>query len=97
MHTQITLNINNYILYIFIYIELFKSLYVLHFYDLKKYKIPIFRYKVYHKALPMTILMIFTQYHSNYQTRQSIIFYVMQERIRSKGVLYILEHAFGIQ
>ena len=78
--------------------ELFKSLYVLPFYDLVKYKIAIFMYKVFHKTLPMTVLMLFMQNHSSYRTRQSKNFFeVMQERIRSKGVLYILEHVFGIQ
>ena len=52
-------------------VELFKSLYVLPFYDLIKYKIGIFMYKVYHKTHPMIILMIFMQNHSSYQTRQS--------------------------
>ena len=46
----------------------------------------------------MTILMLFTQDHSNYLTRQSKeMLLVIQERIRNKGVLYMLEHAFGIQ
>ena len=51
--------------------ELFKSLYVLPFYDLVKYKIAIFMYKVFHKTLPMTVLMLFMQNHSSYRTRQS--------------------------
>ena len=51
--------------------ELLKSLYVHPFYDLIQYKIAIFMYKVYHKTLPLTVLMLFTQNHSNYQTRQS--------------------------
>ena len=34
-----------------------------------KYKIAISMYKVYHKTLPMTVLMIFMQSHSH-QTRQ---------------------------
>ena len=64
----------------------------------KIYKIAIFMYKVFHKTLPMTVLMLFMQNHSSYRTRQSKNFFlVMQERIRSKGVLYILEHVFGIQ
>ena len=74
-----------------------KNLYVLPFYDLIKYKIAIFMYKVYHKTIPMTVLMLFMQNHSNYQTRQSKKIIILQERIRSKGVLHILEHAFGIQ
>ena len=78
--------------------ELVKSLYVLPFHDLIKYKIAIFTYKVFHRTLPMTVLMLFMQSHSSYRTRQSKNFYLfMQERIRSKGVLYILEHVFGIQ
>ena len=78
--------------------ELFKSLYVLPFYDLLKYKMAIFMYKVFHKTLPMTVLMLFMQNHSSYRTRQSNKFFkVMAERISSKGVLYILEHVFGIQ
>ena len=55
--------------------ELFKSLYVLHFYDLIKYKIAIFMYKVFHKTLPMTVLMLFMQNHSSYRTRQSKNFF----------------------
>ena len=51
--------------------ELLKSQYVLSFYDLIKYKIAIFMYKVNHNTLPMTVLMLFMQNHSNYQTRQS--------------------------
>ena len=51
--------------------ELFKSLYVLPFYDLIIYKIAIFMYKVLHKTLPMTVLMLFMQNHSSYRTRQS--------------------------
>ena len=49
--------------------ELFKSLYVLPFYDLIKYKIAIFMYKAYHKML-QKILIPFVS-NSNYQTRQS--------------------------
>ena len=49
-------------------VELFRSLYVLPFYDFIKYKIAIFMYKVFHKSLPMTVLM---QDHSSYRTRQS--------------------------
>ena len=78
-------------------VELFKSMYVLPFYDLLRYKIAIFMYKVFHKTLPMTVLMLFMQNHSSYQKRQSKKKKIMQERIRSKGVLYILEHVFGIQ
>ena len=78
--------------------ELFESLYVLHFYDLIKYKIAIFMYKVFYKTLPMTVLMLFMQNHSSYRTRQSKKKkFVMQEQIRTKGVLYILKHVFGIQ
>ena len=51
--------------------ELFKSLYVLPFYDLVKYKIAIFMYKVFHKTLLMTVLMLFMQNHSSYRRRQS--------------------------
>ena len=51
--------------------ELFKSLYVLPFYDFVRYKIAIFMYKVFHKTLPMTVLMLFMQNHSSYRTRQS--------------------------
>ena len=50
-------------------VELFNSLYVLPFYDLIKYKIAIFLYKVFHKTLPMTVLMPFMQNHSSYRTR----------------------------
>ena len=79
-------------------VELLKSLYVFHFYDLMKYKIAIFIYKAYHKTLPMTVLMLFMQNHSRYQTRQSKkIFLGYARTIRSKGVLYILEHVFGLQ
>ena len=46
-------------------------LYVLPFYDLIKYKIAIFMYKVFHKTLPMTVLMLFMPNHSSYRTRQS--------------------------
>ena len=52
-------------------VELFKSLYVLPFYDLIKHKIAIFMYNVFHKTLPMTVLTLFMQNHSSYQTRQS--------------------------
>ena len=55
--------------------ELFKSLNVLPFYDLVKYKIAIFMYKVFHKTLPMTVLMLFMQNHSSYRTRQSKNFF----------------------
>ena len=55
--------------------ELFKSLYVLPFYDLLKCKIAIFMYKVFHKTLPMTVLMLFMQNHSSYRTRQSNNFF----------------------
>ena len=96
--------------------ELFTSLYVLPFYDLMKYKIAIFMYKVYHKTLPMTVLMLFTQNH--YQTGQSKKKLHLgyegtnkkQSKIKAKGyelitiiiiiikgVLYIMEHAFGIK
>ena len=55
--------------------ELFKSLNVLPFYDLIKYKIAIFMYKVFHKTLPMRVLMLFMQNHSSYRTRQSKNFF----------------------
>ena len=45
--------------------ELFKSLYVLPFYDLVKYKIAIFLYNVFHETHPMTVLMLFMQNHSS--------------------------------
>ena len=51
--------------------ELYKRLYVLPLYDLVKYEIAIFMYKVFNKALPMTALMLFMQNHSSYRTRQS--------------------------
>ena len=54
--------------------ELSKIVYVLPFYDLTKYKIAKLLYKVNNKTLPMTVLMLFMQNHSNYQTRQSKIF-----------------------
>ena len=52
--------------------KLLKSLHVLPFSDLIKYKLATFMYKVYPKTLPMIILMLLTQNHSTIkQVRQS--------------------------
>ena len=59
-------------------VELLKSLYVLPFYDFIKYKIVIFMYTVYHKTLPMTVLMLFEQNHSTYQ----------KDRVKKKKLSY---------
>ena len=64
--------------------ELFKSLCVLPFYDLVKYKIAIFMYKVFHKTLLMTVLMLFMQNHSSYRTRQSKNFFLSYARTNKK-------------
>ena len=45
----------------------------------------------------MTVLLLFMHNHSNFQTRQCKKYKVLEERIGSKGVLYALDHAFGIQ
>ena len=52
-------------------VESLNSLHVLPFYDLIKYKIAIVMYAVFHKALPMTVFMLFMQSNTSYQTRQS--------------------------
>ena len=52
-------------------VELLRSLQVLPFYDLMKFKIVIFVYKVYHEGLPLAVLMLSMQNHSGYQTIQS--------------------------
>ena len=45
----------------------------------------------------MTIVMLFTQNHSNYQIREHKKIQAMQEWTRRKCVLHMLEHAFGIK
>ena len=60
-------------------VELLRSLYVLPFYDLIRYKIAIFMYKIYHETLPMTALMLFMLNHSSYQTRQSKNFFELRK------------------
>ena len=59
-------------------------MYVLPFYDLIKYKIAIFMYKVFQKTLPMTVLMLFMQNHSSYQARQSIFLNLSYARTNKK-------------
>ena len=53
--------------------ELLKSLYIFPFYDLIRYKINIYMFKVYHEMLPMTILKLFTQLSN--KIKQDLLFY----------------------